>query len=276
MLYQLHVDLEQHTQSEQNKQKLIQKHPNSEYTKLLSDPKHREELTARKFELELKYESLHKEYLSAKYASVVTKCKQVISENPNNPLAPHFDFLQTMAKGHSQDKATFIDRLKLIVETYPNNEVGESAQELINYLLIDRDQPITNEKVVEASPQNSKYSFKEDVAHYFLLLFNINELNPNVAKSALSDYHSEFYSLEKLNISDLLIDKDIYMVSVREFPSAQKAMTYYNDFQTAEVRGPLGQEYQTMVISAPNFPIFFKNKDLEGYPQVFKKLYLKE
>lgn len=276
LLYQLHSELGQLTMVEQNKQNLIQKHPQSEYTKLLSDPKYKEELMARKSELEIQYENIYMEYLAENYTSVANKCKQIISDNPNNPLVPQFDFLQTMAKGHKQDKATFVDRLRLIVETYPNNLVSESAQELIDYLLIDEDQTATKEKTEDVPSKDSKYSFKEDVAHYFLLLFNINELNPNLAKSALSNHHAEFYSLEKLNISDLLIDKDIYMVSVREFPSAKKAMMYYNDFQTAEVRGPLGQEYQTMVISAPNFPIFFKNKDLEGYPLAFKKLYLKE
>jgi hypothetical protein len=105
------------------------------------------------------------------------------------------------------------------------------------------------------------------------LIFKEFDLEQNIAKATLSDYHSQFYSLEKLNISALLLDKETNMISVREFDNAKTAMNYFNAFQAGDARGPFGDNYQSFVISQSNFPIFYKSKKVDEYLIKFKEFY---
>ena len=66
------------------------------------------------------------------------------------------------------------------------------------------------------------------------------------------------------------------MLSVREFESSKKALAYYNAFIKAETSLPFGEEYNSFIIAAKNFPKFFKNKDLDGYDKFFSETYLKK
>jgi hypothetical protein len=50
-------------------------------------------------------------------------------------------------------------------------------------------------------------------------------------------------------------------------------MEYYQAFQSGDVRGVFGGDYTAFVIAGPNFPYFFKNKDVEGYNKMFKENY---
>ena len=117
--------------------------------------------------------------------------------------------------------------------------------------------------------------FKNKAPHYFVILFKDFDLNLNIAKATFSNYHAEHYSLGKLNISSLLLDEQTHMISVREFENASKAMDYYNAFLIADARGPFGSDFDAFVIAAPNFPTFFRNKDVKGYQKKFKEMYLR-
>ncbi len=114
---------------------------------------------------------------------------------------------------------------------------------------------------------------KPEAAHYFILLFNDYDLELSIAKSTLSDYHSEYYRLSRLNISSLLFKEHTHLITIREFSNQAKAMEYFQAFQTGDVRGVFGGDYTAFVIAGPNFPYFFKNKDIEGYTEMFKENY---
>ena len=66
------------------------------------------------------------------------------------------------------------------------------------------------------------------------------------------------------------------MITVREFENTEKSMAYYSAFTKSDARGPFGSDYVAFVIAAPNFPTFFKNKDVNGYQKKFKEMYLRK
>ena len=106
------------------------------------------------------------------------------------------------------------------------------------------------------------------------MLFKEFDLEVSIAKSTLSNYHAEYYRLDRLNVSDLLFDEHTHMITVREFPNKNKAMAYYKAFAEGDVRGVFGDDYDVFIIASPNFPTFFKNRDVEGYKKTFQEYYL--
>ena len=181
-----------------------------------------------------------------------------------------------MCVGFINGEQRLIFELEKVKKTHKGHIVSVSAQELLDYLKTNNQTKQNNTDTQENTKDLSEetvveYVIKNNAPHYFVILFKDFDLNLNPAKATFSNYHSEYYSLEKLNISSILLDEQTHMISVREFENASKAMEYYNAFLIADARGPFGSDFDAFVIAAPNFPTFFKNKDVEGYKKSLTK-----
>ena len=115
----------------------------------------------------------------------------------------------------------FIDgKQKLIIELEKVEDthghiVSFSAKELLIHLKSNnpKEQNKTD-KQVDTKDFNEEtaleYVFKNNAPHYFVILFKDYDLNLNTAKATFSNYHAEHYSLEKLNISSILLDEQTH------------------------------------------------------------------
>ncbi len=269
-LYRLHEEKGNIDFAKDYKRMLLKEFPQSDYAKLIKDPNYAEELVKANSLLNTDYEKAHQHYLQSQFDACISLCERVNKNNPNNALYPNFDFLKTMAKGFGMTKSNYINALTLIVEKYPKHQAAESAKEILVYLKLEE---FEVDKTV-LSVGDSPYLDKPKAGHYFILLFKEFDLEVSIAKSTLSNYHAEYYRLDRLNVSDLLFDEHTLMITVREFPNKNKAMAYYKTFVEGDVRGVFGDDYDVFVIASPNFPTFFKNRDVEGYKKTFQEYYL--
>jgi tetratricopeptide (TPR) repeat protein len=271
-LYRLHDEKGNIDFAKDYKRLLLKEFPASDYAKLIKDPSYADELVLANTTLGDHYEKAHKLYLQSQFEACIQRCESINTSQPQNNLYPNFDFLKTMAQGFGMTKKEYSNALTLIVERYPKHQVAQSALEVLKFLQQEQLEVATTSVVTGDSP----YLDKPKAGHYFILLFKEFDLEVSVAKSTLSNYHSEYYRLDRLNVSDLLFDQHTHMITIREFPNKKKAMSYYNAFQGGDVRGVFGEDYDAFVIASPNFPHFFKNKDVEGYKKTFQELYLNE
>ena len=269
-LYRLHHEKGNIDFAKDYKRILLNEFPQSDYAKLIKDPDYAEEMVQANSLLNTDYEKAHQYYLQSQFNACISLCEQVNKNNPNNALYPNFDFLKTMAKGFGMTKSNYINALTIIVEKYPKHQVAESAKEILVYLKLEE---LEVDKTT-LSVGDSPYLNKPKAGHYFILLFKEFDLEVSIAKSTLSNYHAEYYRLDRLNVSDLLFDEHTHMITIREFPNKNKAMTYYKAFVEGDVRGVFGEDYDVFVIASPNFPTFFKNRDVEGYKKTFQEYYL--
>ena len=279
-LYILNKDLGLHQKSENYKQTLLTEYPKSEFSKIISKPEFLQEALANKSEIELKYEQAHNLYISKNYKQALVICLEIIENNPSNLLKPHFDLLSAMCLGFLEGRAALIIELEKIKNTHTGHIVSTSAEELLAYLKTSENtkQIKTDEQEeldVNSKESAAKYVFKNNAPHYFVMLFKDFDLDLNTAKATFSNYHAEYYALESLNISSILLDEQTHMISVREFKNASKAMGYYNAFLISDARGPFGSDFDAFIIAAPNFPTFFRNKDIDGYKKKFNEMYLR-
>lgn len=268
-LHRLHDEKGNLDFAEDYKNMLIEEFPNSDYAKLVKSSSYIEQLSDANSKLESSYEKAFAYYAKSKYKECIAICDRVNTKNPNNILYPNFDFLKTQASAHKSNKNTYMASLEKIIEKYPKHAVAESAKEILLSLNIEL-------KEDESLPGgDNPYVIKPNAAHYFILLFKDYDLELSVAKATLSNYHSEYYRLDRLNISSLLFTEHTHLITIREFSNQTQAMEYYEAFQNGDVRGAFGSDYTALVIAGPNFPYFFKNKDVEGYTKMFNNNYLK-
>jgi tetratricopeptide (TPR) repeat protein len=268
-LYRLNIDLQKEQEAEKYKKTLLKLFPQSDYAKIISDSTYLDKLQKAKPTIDILYEQAYNKYLGGQYQAVINDCQSANKNHQGNLLSPRFDLLHALASGKTQGKNKMIALLKMVVENHAEHEVAISAQEILDQLLEEE----SSSSVEKKESNNNEYSYEPNSSHYFILIFKEFDVQQNLAKATLSDYHGQFYSLEKLNVSALLLDKQTNMISVREFENANKAMNYYNAFQTGDARGPFGDNYQSFIISQSNFPVFYKSKDVEKYLIKFKEFY---
>ncbi|MGB2371191.1 MAG: tetratricopeptide repeat protein, partial [Flavobacteriales bacterium] len=210
-LYRLHEEKGNIDFAKDYKRMLLKEFPQSDYAKLIKDPDYAEEMVQANSLLNTDYEKAHQYYLQSQFDACISLCERVNKNNPNNALYPNFDFLKTMAKGFGMTKSNYINALTLIVEKYPKHQVAESAKEILVYLKLEE---LEVDKTA-LSEGDSPYLDKPKAGHYFILLFKEFDLEVSIAKSTLSNYHAEYYRLDRLNVSDLLFDEHTHMITVR-------------------------------------------------------------
>tara|TARA_B100001741_G_scaffold311327_1_gene312237 strand:+ start:18717 stop:21296 length:2580 start_codon:yes stop_codon:yes gene_type:complete len=268
LLYRLNKDSDNILEASEYKKLLIEEFPNSDYAKLINNPDYADKLSQLNKELNQQYEKAYQLYVDSRFEDCISLCNFINQNDQSNFLFPDFELLKTIAKASRMNKKEYIGALSLIEKKYPQHSVSKSAKEILYYL---------QQQEIEASSTKTTratYLYKPDAGHYFILLFKEFDLEVSIAKSTFSNYHAEYYRLERLNVSDLLFDEHTHMITVREFPNKSRAMSYYKSFVEGDVRGVFGENYDAFIIASPNFPTFFKNRDIDGYKKTFAQYYL--
>jgi hypothetical protein len=99
----------------------------------------------------------------------------------------------------------------------------------------------------------------------------------NAMKVKLSDHNKKYFSLKGLTINSVLLDENRYMITVGNFADAKEALAYLKATSGDEyVFSDLGSgNYTETVISMKNYPIFYKDKNVNLYMRFFEIKYLK-
>jgi hypothetical protein len=97
----------------------------------------------------------------------------------------------------------------------------------------------------------------------------------NALKIKISDFNKKNNSIDNLSTSSLFLDDTRQMITVSNFENQEKAMTYFTAITKSQyVITTLDETGWTpFVISVDNYPILYKNKDIEAYSTFFEENY---
>jgi hypothetical protein len=221
------------------------------------------------------YNETWEHYQSGNYYTVYSNSTRALSEfkKPEELLAK-FEYLRALSLG----KIEVIDSLQVALENmvkkYPTSEVTPLAQNILDYLTGPIDTTSTTEPEVKFDV--SMYEFDPKSKQLFALVVNGQKVNINALKVRISDFNIKFYSLDNLSITSILLDKITHFIMVGNFETKKDAMRYYNALMSNEyVFANLDQEqYNGFVLAQENYPVFYKDKDVEKYLAFFKQNYL--
>jgi hypothetical protein len=169
--------------------------------------------------------------------------------------------------------------LKRIIKAYPDSEVKTLAQSILGQILLDHPEFADAEFTAPGQEpvKESIYKYSSGAQHMFMMIIDSKQVRLNPLKVKFSDFNGKYYSLEKLNINSLVLDKDNFLLTVGNFNNSLKAMQYLEAVMRDEyVLSDLKREnYQEFIISTENYPLFFKDKVIADYKDFFDKNYKK-
>ncbi len=144
--------------------------------------------------------------------------------------------------------------------------------------------PVKTDSIVQNNSSNynkdkiSAYKENTGSAHFFILIVDASKVNVNVLKIKISDFNRKYYSTNNLEITSIIYNNNVHLISVTQFENAEKAMLYYKTIQSNEyIYSSLDVNTTSdFVITTDNFSTFYKLKDLDAYLGFFKSVYLKK
>jgi tetratricopeptide (TPR) repeat protein len=276
-LFRLYSSLENQDSADHYKELIIRDFPESDYALLLTNPDYFKELEARKNRALTLYSETYDQYQSGHYYTVFTNSNRALTEfaEPEELMA-RFEYLRALSLGKIEVVDSLQASLEALVVKYPNSEVTPLAQNILNYLSGPVD---TTGAVKITQPEEvidfSIYTFDPKSKQLFALVVQGPNVNINALKVRISDHNKKYFSLDNLTITNILLDKTTHFVMVGNFHSMEEGIRYYNGVMTNDyIFANLEEwQYNGFVIAQENYPVFYRDKDIEKYLAFFKRNY---
>lgn len=280
-LYRINRDQGDSTEMMVHQNMIINKYPESDYAKILVDPGYKAELEAASNRVKTLYEETYQAFRDELYRTVIIYSNDAINNYSGHELIPQFAYLRALAIGKTVNADTMKVELAQLVDNYPRSSVVPYANILMGK------QPKTDKSgmpikegeanQVSAPVDISMYSPDLAASHFYVLIVDGTSVNVYGVKVRINDFNSKNYSIKNLQVNSVVMDDNKQMITVSSFNNGDEAMTFFNHISsdTYIFSGMTEGTFDQFVISASNYPIFFKEKKVPPYLQFFDKNYKK-
>ena len=267
-IYTNHLKQNNTVKASNTKTLLLKYYPNSVYAKLLTNPNFKKELVNKETELELSYQSTYQDYLEKNYTKVISSTMQLLE----NEYKTRYMLLRALSFAGINDTIKLKKELESIVSIDSETKIGKEAQ----YILSVINDPSKMNKANEIAISGFDYLFKSITPHMSIIIIPKQGVDLNYLKTLISDFHATDFENEVFEISAMMMGLDRHLLMIKTFDSASDVVIY-NQLLSADqsIYKELNKSnYRIMGISFDNFKEFYKNKDMKGYYNFFKKNYL--
>lgn len=256
------------------RQRLVEKYPESEFSKIITDPDYYNKQLEVLRQAEKLYQNAYDAYLKENFTLALSVCDSSLSLFSKHELAPKFMLLRSYCIARTQDERTFKDELGKLVKRWPDTPEAQRASEIIAYL----NKEIPQLQVEEDTKIAQEIYFDEkDSPHTFVLIIRNPKFNFNQASFDVISYNIDNYTNNNYRTQGSLVDDKYIMLTVSGFVKMEEAMNYYNSFRSELiVRNPSSSPMMTFIIGKQNFESFIKDKNPDRYMIFFREKYLNE
>lgn len=280
-LYRLYKAEGNEARSQEYANKVLSEYPDSEYAKILRDPKYLEKLEALKGRLGLMYSMAYGNFNEGEYERVIEAADSALTKFEDEDILSKFALLKVMAIGATERLVVYRAALEGFIAKYTAAEEKPRAEELLAYVKTLMGETLPDEEVEEAEtdsiPEEPTYTFDFEANHYYMMV--ATDL-PDMAemKGRLSNFNSTMFSIETLTIKNLKFSPTQDLLFVQGFKETKKAMDYYNAIlaDTTVFANIDSAKTDQFIISQGNFGKFYQEKKLPPYLEFFEEKYLKE
>ncbi len=281
-LYRLYLLMEDQAKADYYRNLILTKFPDSELVALLKNSANVKNAKGGNVDIiKAYYAETYAQYSAGNYSSVMSRCAVADSMYGGSKLSPKFDYLNALCIGHSGDIKAYETALTALMMKYPKDDIHKQAQSMLDAAKRFQSGEKANAKadsIATELAKKDKYTYKEDVLHYAVIVLNGKGTDINAFKTNLSNFNQQYFSTVNLTITSIPIGEDVYYVNVKEFADKKAAMTYYEfvkgdkdvfkDIALASV--------EVFAMSMENFSTFFHEKNQADYKTFFNTNYFKK
>ncbi len=257
--------------AETYRQRLLERFPETEFAKILSDPEYYEKKLARGKMSGQLYNKAYNEYSEENFIAAISTIDEALNTDDDDMLLPKFMLLRAYSVAGISDERAFRDELGRLIKQWPQTEEAIKAGEIIEFL---------NEKMPELKIEEETVIARElfvadtSSAHVFALVIPDPGFNINLATFDVISYNIDNYTNRNFRTESSLTDNRYIIITVSGFSSFSEAMDYYRKFRTETlIRNSAGKGMFAFVINNFNMDVLNKDKNPERYHLFFRNNY---
>jgi len=267
--------------ADQYKTLLKNEFPDSDYAKVIEDPEYFAKLAGRRNEAQKLYADTYKAFKSEQYFLVINYADKALGMLSDSVLTPKFEFLRALAMGKIEVSDSLSVAMQHFIVKYPDHELRPMALDILKSLGIEYEAKIVQTKDADeedAGSFESSYNFNPDAIQMFVIIVNQEKVNVNALKVRISDFNIKNYSLRKLRVNSIVLDASRQLITVGNFDGYEDVMDFFHLITGDDyVYGNLvPEDFVNLAVSTENYPLFYREKDVDLYSKFFKRFYLKK
>lgn len=278
-LYRLNLAMNKMERADYYKNKILNEHPDSEYARIIRNPDYQKALLASRNEIERFYSEAYVAYRNAQYGQVIAMVNRADSFYSSSELMPKFALLRAYSIGKTGKIDDYEKSLQGIIAKYPkDNNAKAKALEQLDYLKKMKAMPVDSFAAKDTVQRISLYTFDDTVEHYCIIILSAKKININDFKARVSNFNQEYFRNINLNVSSVLFDMLNQIVVIKSFATSFKAKDYYDliNQDNKVFKDILPTDYKVFPISADNYAVFYKHKNMREYEEFFVENYKKK
>ena len=183
---------------------------------------------------------------------------------------PRFEFLNAVSLGYVEVVDSMAYALLDLIKKYPESSIKPFA---LDVLLKANDMYNLGLNIESARPKDEKveekespYTFRPNDEYYVMVICN-KKVRINPLKVRISDFNKNNFRMDQLKIKNMMLNKDDALLTIEKFENVDKAIDYKTAmFLNDYVFGGIDSgNYNVIIISVSNYPIFYQEKNIEEY-----------
>lgn len=301
-LYRLYDQEGQTPNSNYYKALILNDYPDSEYAYMITNPDYWKEESLKDKEAQDEYEKVYDLYRVANYEKVISQSESFIKDSESREFIPRFLYIKALSKGKIYGIDSLINELNMIIYQHPEHEIASVIENQLKYLTANYDIASDNLSYVPGTDEEGSdlpstdhrdivdHTLEEDeildaesliyryrdMEHFYVILFDDDNVNVSSVRTAFSDFNREYFGAEGLKLTSLLFTMNEQMITIDRFPSIDKAIEYYNTLiNSKKIIADIDERYyHHFIISTQNYPTFYNRKNIPAYMKFFRVFYL--
>ena len=280
-LYKIYNSLGDEEKAAYYKSLIISNYPESDYARVIIDPDYYIKLSQEKGQSAKLYERTYTAYEKEQYNRVITYADRAISQYPtDSALLPRFLFLRAISIGKVDVADSLYSALKNLIDIYPQSAVTPRAKSVMQ--MLEKEYGFGNQvsideetgKIIEESP----FSYKPDDRHLVVIILNSDVVEIDPLKVRISDFKKKYFRLVQLRVKSLMLDNQRAIITIGNFENAAAAYDFYTAIKNDDyvLSGVNQDDFELFAISSNNYPILYREKNVDDYMDFFLEYYQNE
>lgn len=274
-LYLSYISIDNHTQAEYYKNRIINEFASSKYALVLTDPDYLSKQLSEEQRLDRNYQEVYALVEKGEFEEAKTRIDDAKTTfGTTHTLQSKYSILEAMCIGNLQGKEAYVEALKAVIGGYPGTPEETKARDML--LLLGEYQ---GSRLNLSTSSEPNYETGADAQHFVLVqVTGHKDADAQDVKVSISNYNRKYHNLDKLKISSLRFDTqgDKVIILIRSFSDAAAAMKYLEGTKKYPTEfAPAGTNYEVLPVTQHNYREIVKQKSIESYRKFFEENYKK-
>lgn len=261
---------------------LQQDHPESDWTILLSDPNFMENQRFGTHIEDSVYAATYEAFKASRYEEVKANTNLSETRFPLGQHRPKFMFIEGLSLLNEGDDTGCAERLKSVVEQYPQSEVTELAGMILRGVQQGRKlqggkfdiDDIWSRRSIELTADSTlrdTLRFERNVSYVFLLAYQPDSINQNQLLFELAKYNFSNYMVRNFDIQTDQDPNGLCRMLVSGFLSYDEAHQYARQLYSNEAMTALLRHCRSLIVSEPNLRLLGTSYSYRDYELFFEQ-----